>query len=704
MDHESEDDEDLQCGWRSWKPKFMQPFNSPKWFLFFFTVFSCVQGMIINGFTAAGLTSMERRFQLTSKQAGMIVAAHDVSSLFLVVFVSYYGETRHKAKWIGIGALVTSIGCLLFALPHALAGKYEPNDSSADSLGTDLCSSSSENVTLSYREFCANLSASDWKYMFVFIAAKLVLGAGMTPAFTLGPAYIDENVSPEVAPMYIGVWFIATFFGPGVGYLAGGTLMNIYVDLIQPPNMHLTPSDPRWVGAWWLGYFCGGLLLLLTSFAILAYPREMPGTKEMRARSMRDGKVKESNHKLHGRISDLIPATKSLVCNAVYMSNTLALTGTGLVVTGLAPFISKFLQSHFGASTADAGIFAGVVIIPGTAGGIILGSYLVKRLDQRVVCKPAAMYCLIFSFIGVFGMLTFLIPGCETTIIASVNTALPRTTAVLNMTSPCNSACNCKLKDYVPVCGKNNITYYDSCNAGCTVFLENRTFSHCKCVAEALNVSLPVASAKPGICDKKCKNLVPFLFGAFLLLFTNFIVATPNKTVVLRSVPYNLRSYALGFQWLIMSSLGSMPGPVLFGAFIDKTCNLWEEKCDQKGACLEYNNEQLRYLILAAGLLFQVLATILYFLSWYFCKSNKPSAVQDEKNTVSTDDHGEWEMERIREAQNTGSPLILMRGLNSNYKDPDNTLQGSQLSLVSLTARGIGTLARHPSMILDTQM
>jgi hypothetical protein len=133
----------------------------------------------------------------------------------------------------------------------------------------------------------------------------------------------------------------------------------------------------------------------------------------------------ESNQKLHGRMSEIIPATKYLVCNAVYMCNTLALTGTGLVVTGLAPFISKFLQSQFGANTADAGIFAGVVIIPGTAGGIILGSYLIKRLDQRIVCKDAAKYCLIFSFIGIFGTLTFLIPGCQKTVIAGVNTPYP---------------------------------------------------------------------------------------------------------------------------------------------------------------------------------------------------------------------------------------------------------------------------------------
>ena len=68
-------------------------------------------------------------------------------------------------------------------------------------------------------------------------------------------------------------------------------MRSTYADIsLQPPDMHLTPSDPRWVGAWWLGYFCGGLLLLVTSLLILAYPREMPGTKEIRAQAIREGK------------------------------------------------------------------------------------------------------------------------------------------------------------------------------------------------------------------------------------------------------------------------------------------------------------------------------------------------------------------------------------------------------------------------------
>lgn len=100
--------------------------------------------------------------------------------------------------------------------------------------------------------------------------------------------------------------------------------------------------------------------------------------------------------------------------------------------------------------------------------------------------------------------------------------------------------------------------------------------------------------------------------------------ATPNKTVVLRCVPDNQRTYALGLQWLFLCMFGSMPGPVLFGAFIDKTCILWEETCSGRGSCLEYNNELLSYLLVAAGLFFQILSTALYFGSWFFCKSNDP--------------------------------------------------------------------------------
>ena len=188
--------------------------------------------MIATGLTAAGLTSLEKRFKLSSKQTGMIIAANDVSALLLIIFISYFGGHRNKARWLGLGALVTSLGCLLFALPHLLVGKYTPLEFDKAGSG-DLCFFNSTGIP-SDSTTCAEAKGyTAWKYMLVFIGAKLLLGAGTTPLFTLGPAYIDENVSPKAAPMYLGVWFTATFFGPGIGYVAGGSLLNVWVDLIQ---------------------------------------------------------------------------------------------------------------------------------------------------------------------------------------------------------------------------------------------------------------------------------------------------------------------------------------------------------------------------------------------------------------------------------------------------------------------------------------
>lgn len=107
------------------------------------------------------------------------------------------------------------------------------------------------------------------------------------------------------------------------------------------------------------------------------------------------------------------------------------------------------------------------------------------------------------------------------------------------------------------------------------------------------------------------KWIVSLLF--FNIMFVHVCKLTsfysPNSIclfiAITRCVPDNQRTYALGLQWLFLCVFGSMPGPVLFGAFIDKTCVLWEETCSGKGSCLEYNNELLSYLLVAAGLFFQ---------------------------------------------------------------------------------------------------
>lgn len=125
----------------------------------------------------------------------------------------------------------------------------------------------------------------------------------------------------------------------------------------QPPGVDLTPDDPRWIGAWWLGYFFGGLLLLCTSIALLGYPKEMPGARERRMNAIREGLLPARDEHIQGRLKDILPATKAILTNRTFMFNTCAFCCTTLIATGLGPFVSKFIQSQFGKSSSTAGMY-----------------------------------------------------------------------------------------------------------------------------------------------------------------------------------------------------------------------------------------------------------------------------------------------------------------------------------------------------------
>ena len=62
-----------------------------------------------------------------------------------------------------------------------------------------------------------------------------------------------------------------------------------------------------------------------------------------------------------------------------------------------------------------------------------------------------------------------------------------------------------------------------------------QSYINCRCIPSTERFRIH-GFAKQGTCDRDCKNLIPFLFGAVVLLIFNFMNATPNKTVVLRYV------------------------------------------------------------------------------------------------------------------------------------------------------------------------
>lgn len=187
-------DSDQLCGWGALTPKAIQIFNTPRWVLFFLCVASFLQGMIINGFINTVVTSIERRFDLRSYQAGLIASSYDIAACICLAFVSYFGGTGHKPRWLGWGVLIMALGSLVFALPHFTSPPYQV--SLPEHTGMCLANRTSPCQGKEGGGLCS--------YRFVFMLGQFLHGVGATPLYTLGVTYLDENVKSSYAPVYIG--------------------------------------------------------------------------------------------------------------------------------------------------------------------------------------------------------------------------------------------------------------------------------------------------------------------------------------------------------------------------------------------------------------------------------------------------------------------------------------------------------------------
>ena len=81
------------------------------------------------------------------------------------------------------------------------------------------------------------------------------------------------------------------------GFLGGGKLLDFWVDLdvIDASTLTITPKDPRWVGAWWIGFILSGCIAFTLAALIGAFPQELPKQKEIQ--KVRRGKVEEEKKK-----------------------------------------------------------------------------------------------------------------------------------------------------------------------------------------------------------------------------------------------------------------------------------------------------------------------------------------------------------------------------------------------------------------------
>lgn len=75
------------------------------------------------------VSTLERRYGFSSTLLGTLIGFGDAVSVVIAIPMSHYGARVNKARVLAIGFICHNVGIALFALPHFVTGRYQPEGS-----------------------------------------------------------------------------------------------------------------------------------------------------------------------------------------------------------------------------------------------------------------------------------------------------------------------------------------------------------------------------------------------------------------------------------------------------------------------------------------------------------------------------------------------------------------------------------------------
>ncbi|KAH8293139.1 hypothetical protein KR044_006619 [Drosophila immigrans] len=532
----------FMCGLGNWHPAWLQKYATTKTFIAVYGLLGTIQAMSYMYFMVT-LTTLERRFKITSQTTGIVLSGNEISQILLSLILSYIGGQRNRPRWIAWGIAICGLSCFILVLPHFIYGAGEDVLMLTKEYQDALQNATTYNFTLASAnalksqagQLCGmGSSQQDCDTLFNYVplvlifCSQFVLGIGNTMYYALGQTYLDDNTKRTNTPLMLSIAMALRMIGPAVGFLIGecnpsrvmATLTHLYVvslagflslnTFIDPTKTPLIDDkDPRWLGAWWLGWVVLGTLMCLLSGLIALFPKQLPKndsdaekhnshlphvlrTEELRrdegiSLTSRSSSNAALDHVVAGANSDL-PKLKDfpvalmrLLRNKLLMFNITAGVFFILSASGFMTFLSKYMEVMFHKSAQKATIIVGPASILGMVVGVITSGLVLTKKKPSV--SKVLMWNILVGMIYICGQVAYAFLYCPDSVsIAHVGK--------FNLTTNCNANCACEGVSYSPVCHvESDTTYFSACHAGCSNWdAETKLYNNCTCLTESLTV------------------------------------------------------------------------------------------------------------------------------------------------------------------------------------------------------------------------
>ncbi|XP_019868360.1 solute carrier organic anion transporter family member 74D [Aethina tumida] len=641
-------DEDTTCGFWFMKGKYIQRFANKKAYVCLYGIIGCIFSAAYAYFNGT-ITTLEKRFKIPSRTTGIITVGNDLSQLLLSVILSYYAGRGHRPRWMALGMYTVVMFCLLTALPHFLYGPgtdalsltFEHGTNGNDSFDAllhqrkkSLChtknSTNSECVT----------ESGTYSPQLILFAAQFISGIGGPLYYTLGVSYMDDNIKRSKTPALFSFSYFIRMLGPAIGYGLASVCLKLYISPTLTPTIN--NQDPRWLGAWWLGWIILGVLLFFFSTLLALFPKTLPRAavrKELLRQISKASKKSEPEPEIKTSFKDMVKTFRRLITNPILMLNNFAAVFYFLGYMPYWIFLPKYIETQYRQSASASSLITGSAGLLFSAVGILLSGLIISRYKPRA--RYLAAWNVIVGGISVMGIISYAYLGCA----ENDNRAPLLPDGQLKVERKCNQDCNCDYVKYNPVCSQDGETsFISACHAGCTQVRKiNGTdiFSDCSCITTNKTVQqqatiqmkksfikehgyLEHGFAKSGSCQVDCLyQFYIFLVVVCLLKFSGATGRASNFLVTVRCVEEKDKPVAMGFGLMLMSLCAFVPSPILFGTILDKSCLVWGKTCTGNGNCWLYNGEALRYSMNFTAATFVLIGTLFDAGVWYFVKGLK---------------------------------------------------------------------------------